>query len=104
MDGYLDMHGNPLKEDGIDGTKTQYVRKQISMKAGKVGVSWKVGCKGHVVEWFQERCNEILGHEQVVDGLYGKTSRTECLQLQHKLGLKEDGIVGYNTIQACFYN
>lgn len=104
IDSYVDMDGKLLVEDGIDGPKTQYVRKQINMKAKKVGLSWKVGYKGHVVVWFQNRCNEILGHSQVADGLYSKNSRSECLQLQHKLGLKEDGIAGYDTIQACFYN
>ena len=104
LDGYIDENGKPLKEDGIDGKNTQYVRKQILMKAIKSGLSWKVGYKGHMVAWFQGRCNEILGHNQNEDGFYGKIARSECLELQHKLGLKEDGIAGYNTIQACFYN
>ena len=104
LDGYIDQEGKLLVEDGIDGPKTQYVRKQINMKANKIGLKWRVGYKGHVVEWFQKRCNEILGHNQTVDGLYGANSRKECLELQHKLCLKEDGIAGYNTIQGCFYN
>ena len=104
LDGYRDMNGKPLKEDGIDGVKTQYVRRHILLKAKKSGITWKVGSTGNVVEWFQGRCNEVLGHEQKIDGLYGANSRKECLQLQHKLGLKKDGIAGYNTIQACFYN
>lgn len=104
LDGYLDMNGKPLVEDGIDGLKTQYIRKQILLKAKRAGLTWKVDSTGHVVLWFQTRCNEILGHNQDEDGLYGKTSRSECLQLQNKLALKEDGIAGYNTIQACFYN
>lgn len=104
LDGYIDMDGNPLAEDGIDGPKTQYVRKQILLKAKRAGLTWKVGSTGHVVVWFQGRCNEILGHNQKEDGFYGKIARDECLQLQHKLSLLEDGIAGYNTIQACFYN
>lgn len=104
LDGYIDMDGKPLKEDGIDGPKTQYVRGQINMKAKKVGFTWKSGYKGHVVEWFQNRCNEILGCEIKVDGFYGADTRKACLELQRKLGLKEDGIAGYNTIQAVFYN
>lgn len=104
LDGYVDMDGKLLVEDGIDGPKTQYVRRQINMKAKKVGFTWKSGYKGHVVVWFQTRCNEILDHDQKEDGFYGKIARSECLQLQHKLGLKEDGIAGYNTIQAVFYN
>lgn len=104
LDGYLDMNGKPLEEDGKDGPRTRSVRKKINMKAKKVGLVWKTGSRGHVVRWFQERCNEILGHEQREDGNYGKNARKECLDLQHKLGLKEDGIAGYNTIQAVFYN
>ena len=104
LDGYRDMNGKPLKEDGEDGTKTRYVRKQINLKARKTVLGWKTGSKGHVVYWFQKRCNEILGHVQKEDGFYGKTARSECIQMQHKLGLKEDGIGGYDSIQACFYN
>lgn len=104
LDGYRDMNGNPLVEDGKDGPKTRYVRKQINLKAKKVGLVWKTGSRGHVVSWFQTRCNEILEHNQRVDGNYGKNARKDCLELQHKLSLKEDGIAGYNTIQAVFYN
>ena len=104
LDGYIDMDGKLLKEDGKDGIKTQYVRKQINMKANRVGLFWKSGYKGHVVEWFQNRCNEILGCDIKVDGFYGADTRKACLELQRKLGLKQDGIAGYNTIQACFYN
>ena len=103
-DGYIDYDGNLLKEDGIDGPKTQYVRKQLNMKAKKVGLKWKSGFKGHVVIWFQTRCNEILGCNIKVDGFYGAETRKACLELQRKLGLKYDGVAGYNTIQACFYN
>ena len=104
IDGYIDYDGNLLEEDGIDGLKTQYVRKQINMKAKKVGLKWQSGFKGHVVMWFQTRCNEILGCNIKVDGFYGAETRKACLELQRKLGLKEDGVAGYNTIQACFYN
>lgn len=104
IDGYIDMDGKPLVEDGIDGAKTQYVRKQINMKAKKVGLKWKSGFKGHVVMWFQTRCNEILGCNIKVDCFYGADTRNACIELQRKLGLKDDGIAGYNTIQACFYN
>ena len=104
IDGYIDMDGKLLVEDGIDGPKTQYVRKQINMRAKKVGLYWRSGFKGHTVMWFQTRCNEILGCELEIDGFYGPATRKACLELQHKLALKEDGIAGYNTIQACFYN
>ena len=104
IDGYIDMDGKLLVEDGIDGLKTQYVRKQLNMKAKKVGFKWQSGFKGRVVEWFQTRCNEILGCNLKVDGFYGGDTRKACLELQRKLNLEEDGVAGYNTIQACFYN
>lgn len=104
LDGYLDADGNPLVEDGKDGPKTQYVRRQINIKAKRVGILWRTGSTGAVVEWWQRRCNEILGHTQKVDGLYGKTSRSETIELQKKLNLKQDGIAGYNSLQAAFYN
>lgn len=104
LDGYVDMDGKPLKEDGVDGPKTQYVRRKILLKAKKNVHIWQVGSTGNVVKWFQGRCNEILGHNQKEDGLYGKTARNECLSLQQKLSLVKDGIAGYNTIQACFYS
>lgn len=103
-DGIRDMNGDKLVEDGIDGSKTQYVRKQILLKAKKSGAKYVVGSAGHVVKWWQRRCNEILGHDQEVDGLYGKTSRNETIALQRKLGLTVDGVAGYNSIQAVFYN
>lgn len=103
-DGYRDQNGNPLVEDGKDGPKTQYVRRQINLKAKRVGILWRTGSTGSVVEWWQRRCNEILGHAQKVDGLYGKTSRSETIELQKKLNLSVDGVAGYNSLQAVFYN
>lgn len=103
-DGIRDINGDKLVEDGVDGEKTQYVRKQIKLKAKKSGTKYVVGSAGHVVKWWQRRCNEILGHSQEVDGLYGKMSRNETIALQRKLGLTVDGIAGYNSIQAVFYN
>lgn len=103
-DGYRDADGKLLTEDGLDGPKTQYVRRQIILKAKKSGQKYVAGSSGHVVKWWQRRCNEILGHSQAVDGLYGQTSRNETIALQRKLSLKVDGIAGYNSIQAVFYN
>jgi GH25 family lysozyme M1 (1,4-beta-N-acetylmuramidase) len=103
-DGYRDVDGNPLVEDGIDGTKTQYVRRKIALQARKSGRKYVAGSTGAVVGWWQQRCNEILGHGQVVDRKYGPAARTETMAVQRKLGLKVDGIAGYNSIQSAFYN
>lgn len=104
LDGYRDQNGKSLDEDGMDGPKTQFVRRKIFLRAQKTVLSYKAGSKGAVVKWWQLRCNEILGHDQEVDGLYGKISRSETMALQRKLGLAVDGIAGYNSIQAAFYN
>ena len=103
-DGYLDEKGRKLVEDGKDGANTQYVRKQITLKAKQVEKVWKVGSTGEVVKWWQTRCNEILGHNQKTDGKYGSKARTETMAVQKYLNLTEDGIAGYNSIQAAFYN
>lgn len=103
-DGYLDAQGRKLVEDGKDGANTQYVRKKITLKAKQVEKVWKVGSTGEVVKWWQTRCNEILGHSQKEDGKYGSKSRKETMAVQKHLNLKEDGIAGYNSIQAAFYN
>lgn len=103
-DGYRDADGRRLAEDGIDGSKTQYVRKQISLRAKRAGLIWEIGSRGNIVSWWQRRCNEILGHAQDVDGLYGKNARSETMALQKHLNLTQDGVAGYNSIQAVFYN
>lgn len=104
LDGYRDQDGKKLDEDGMDGPKTQFVRRKILLRAQKTILSYKAGSKGEVVKWWQHRCNEILGHSQTVDGLYGPISMGETIALQQKLGLAVDGIAGYNSIQAAFYN
>lgn len=101
-DGYKDENGNKLVEDGIDGTKTQYVRKQIVLKALKTSTGFKVGSTGNVVEWWQTRLNE-LGFITEIDNKYGRESREKTLQLQKKYNLQEDGMAGYNSISTAFY-
>lgn len=104
QDGYRDQNGQKLVEDGIDGPKTQYVRKQVALQAKRSLLTYQVGSTGALVSLHQRRCNEILGINIAVDGKFGKDSRAATLQLQAKLALAEDGIAGYNTLQAEFYN
>ena len=103
-DGIRGADGKALKEDGIDGANTQHARKRINLKAKKVGFTWKVGSTGAVVKWWQTRCNEILGHSNDIDGKFGKETRKDTIQLQKLLNLTQDGVAGYNSIQAAFYN
>lgn len=99
-DGYRDEQGRKLAEDGKDGKNTRYVKQQICLQAKRFGLSYKVGSRGAVVKWWQTRCNEILGHDQNVDGKYGKDARKETIAVQDKLNLVKDGKVGYDSIQA----
>ena len=103
VDGYRDQTGNKLGIDGMDGPRTQYVRKQIVLKNTK-GLLTITMSKGEVVKWVQTRCNEILGTNLEVTGVYDKATKNAVIQLQKKLNLAVDGVVGYNTIQALFYN
>lgn len=99
-DGYRDQLGQPLIEDGIDGDKTQYVRSKILLKMNGL----RVGSTGKVVEWVQNRLNEILECNLKIDGRYGSKTKHAVTQFQKKYGLATDGKVGYNTIQGMFYN
>ncbi len=103
-DNLRDADGKKLVEDGLDGPRTQYIRKKVSLKAKKTAFGWKTGSTGFLVKWWQTRCNEILNHKNKIDGYYGKLSRADTVMLQKKLNLKADGIAGYNSIQAVFYN
>lgn len=102
-DGYKDQDGNILGLDGFDGPRTQSVRKQIALKNTK-GFLTITMSKGEVVKWVQTRCNEILGTNLEVDGVYTNATKKTVIKLQKHLNLDADGIVGYNTIQALFYN
>lgn len=104
QDGYRDQTGARLVEDGVDGPKTQYVRAQIQLRAKRSGKGYMAGSRGHLVRWWQRRCNEILGHNQEVDGRYGPRTRSETMIFQRRLSMKIDGIAGYDSIQAAFYN
>ncbi len=101
-DGYRDMEGKPLKEDGLLGTRSKSVCRAVLLQAKKSGGAWLVGSRGALVKWWQSRCNEILVHRNIVDGLFGSATRRETLLLQEKLDLKRDGIAGFNSIQAVF--
>lgn len=102
-DGYKDYSGNVLGLDGIDGPRTQSVRKQIALK-NTLGFLSVTMSKGEVVKWVQTRCNEILGINLEITGVYTNETKKAVIQVQKKLNLETDGVVGYNTIQALFYN
>ena len=106
IDGYSKkaIHED-LAVDGIDGPKTQAVRRSINLQAvfNKRSLAWEVYSTGELVKWVQTRMNEMGFDAGVVDGLYGKKTRTAVVNFQTKNGLAVDGIAGYNTLTMLFY-
>jgi GH25 family lysozyme M1 (1,4-beta-N-acetylmuramidase) len=92
-----------LVEDGIDGPKTQSVRKSINLQAKCSEEHWVIGSTGETVKWVQNRLKELGYYDGSVDGLYGPKTRKAVISFQGKNGLSTDGIAGYNTISMLFY-
>ncbi len=103
LDGYTDQDGERLKEDGVDGPKTQFVRKKVNLKARYTQSGYKVFSKGALVEYWQRRLSE-MGYETSVDGKYGKDTLEKTMEMQKNYGLSADGVVEYNTLSTSFYN
>lgn len=102
-DGYRDKSGKELKEDGKDGTNTQYVRRQITLRA-KLGFLKIERSTGEMVKWVQIRLNEILGAGLEITGEYDSATVKAVKEFQRQYNLTIDGVAGYNTLQALFYN
>lgn len=102
-DGFKDQDGNALVEDGIDGKRTRYVRRKVSLKAKKSALGYQTHSVGELVLLWQTRLGE-LGFYTEVDGEFGKDTRAKTIQCQRKLNLTPDGVVGYNTFSMSFYN
>ena len=105
LDGYSEqVLGEELVEDGIDGPKTQAVRKAILLHAQKNrSGSWVVYSTGECVRWVQKRLTEMGISCGTVDGYFGSKTRSGVIQYQKKTGLATDGIAGYNTLTRLFY-
>ena len=105
LDGYSEqVLGEELVEDGIDGPKTQAVRKAILLHAQKNrSGSWVVYSTGECVRWVQKRLTEMGISCGTVDGYFGSKTRSGVIQFQKKTGLATDGIAGYNTLTRLFY-
>lgn len=105
LDGYSErVLGEDLVEDGIDGPKTQAVRKIILLQAQKNrSGNWVVYSTGECVRWVQKRLAEMGIDCGGVDGYFGSKTRSGVIQFQKKTGLAPDGIAGYNTLTRLFY-
>ena len=104
LDGYKDQNGKRLVEDGLDGAKTQYVRRQINLMAKRTKLLWVERSEGYVVKWLQTRLNECMGAGLTVTGEYDDATKKAVQEFQKKYNLHVDGVAGYNTIQMLFYN
>lgn len=104
LDGYSEnVLGEDLVEDGIDGPKTQAVRKPILLQAQKTRSGWSTYSVGECVRWVQKRLAEMGIDCGGVDGYFGSKTRSGVIQFQKKTGLATDGIAGYNTLTRLFY-
>ena len=103
LDGYTDQDGDKLKEDGVDGPKTQFVRKKVYLKAFYGENGYKVFSKGALVRYWQTRLSE-MGYQTAVDEKYGKDTMEKTMEMQKAYGLSVDGVAGYNTLSTSFYN
>lgn len=103
IDGYRDQAGAKLSEDGVDGPKTQYVRKQITLRA-KLGFLKIERSTGEVVKWLQGRLNECMEADLTITGEYDAETVKAVKHFQKTYNLAVDGVAGYNTLQMLFYN
>lgn len=103
LDGYTDQDGEKLKEDGVDGPKTQFVRKKVNLKAVKGENGFRTYSKGSLVKYWQARLVE-MGYNTDIDGSYGLDTRKKTIAMQKDYGLSVDGVAGYNTLSTSFYN
>lgn len=106
IDGYSKKAiGEDLAVDGIDGPKTQAVRKTINLQAvfNRNKLTWETYSTGELVKWLQTRLAEMGIDPGPIDGYFGPKTRTAVLAFQRKDGLAVDGIAGYNTLSMLFY-
>lgn len=95
--------GEDLAADGIDGPKTQAVRKAIIFKVDYKNGYPKVKYAGDTVAWLQTRLKEMELDPGEIDGLYGAKTEKAVRAFQTKNNLVVDGIAGYNTLTMLFY-
>lgn len=103
-DGYSkDAIGEDLVVDGIDGPKTQAVRKTILLRCYYNNGYPVIKCIGKTVAWLQTRVKELGFDPGTVDGYFGQKTERAVMDFQKVYGLDVDGIAGYNTLTKLFY-
>lgn len=78
-----------LATDGILGDKTKAQMKKIAIKKPLVGSFKKYP---NIVKFIQRKVGVTK------DGEFGGDTKKAVIKYQHQRGLKEDGVVGYNTL------
>lgn len=101
QEGHQYEKGMLLVEDGIDGIKTQYVRRQVVLQAKKADTAYRTGSTGRLVRWWQKRLCE-MGFVTATDGSFGADTRKKTVAFQKKYQLTADGIAGYHSLGRMF--
>lgn len=86
VQGFRDMNGNRLAEDGISGQKTLSACPML-----------KQGAKGNITRLLQERLVSLGYNTNGVDGIFGNGTKNAVSRYQSDKSLGCDGIVGQNT-------
>ena len=60
----------------------------------------RIGARGNITRWIQNRLNSLGYNCGVVDGIFGNGTKQAIMKLQSSRGLTVDGIVGNNTWRA----
>ena len=92
---------NILDNAGLVGGMA-HISLPVTNMSGYKDISFDVYFDQALVGAHQLQINFASNNEE--DGLFGANTRNETHDLQELLVLKEDGIAGYNSIQAVFYH
>ena len=60
----------------------------------------RIGARGNITRWIQNRLNSLGYNCGVADGIFGNGTKQAVMKLQSSRGLTVDGIVGKNTWRA----
>ena len=60
----------------------------------------RIGARGNITRWIQNRLNSLGYNCGVADGIFGNGTKQAVMKLQQSRGLSVDGIVGKNTWRA----
>ena len=60
-------------------------------------ITVKIGARGNITKWIQNKLNSLGYNCGVADGIFGNNTKQAVMKLQSSRGLTVDGIVGKNT-------